>query len=134
MQVIVMASQKGGSGKTTLAFHIAVGAEAAGAGPVVLIDTDAQATLTQWWGKRDGDTPKMAETDTATLQSTLAELKDAGFKLAIVDTAGRSNEASRSVIQQADLVVMPVKPSASDLWALTATVEACKSSGRPLTV
>ena len=133
MQVIVMASQKGGSGKTTLAFHIAVAAEAAGAGPVVLIDTDAQATLTQWWNKRDDETPKMASTDTATLESTLAELKEAGFGVAIVDTAGRSNEASRSVIQQADLVVMPVKPSASDLWALTATVEACKASGRPFT-
>ncbi len=133
MQVIVMASQKGGSGKTTLAFHVAVAAEAAGAGPVVLIDTDTQATLTQWWKKRGGDTPKMAATDTATLQSTLAELKNAGFRLAIVDTAGRSNEASRSVIQQADLVIMPVKPSASDLWALTATVEACKASGRPFT-
>jgi chromosome partitioning protein len=133
MQVIVMASQKGGSGKSTLAFHIAVAAEAAGAGPVVLIDTDTQATLTQWWKKRDGDTPKMAATDAATLQSTLAELKEARFAFAIVDTAGRSNEASRSVIQQADLVVMPVKPSASDLWALTATVEACKAAGRPFT-
>jgi chromosome partitioning protein len=133
MQVIVMASQKGGSGKSTLAFHFAVAAEAAGAGPVVLIDTDAQATLTQWWKKRDGDTPKMAATDAATLQGTLAELKETGFAFAIVDTAGRSNEASRSVIQQADLVVMPVKPSASDLWALTATVEACKAAGRPFT-
>jgi chromosome partitioning protein len=75
----------------------------------------------------------MAATDAAALQGTLAELKDAGFAFAIVDTAGRSNEASRSVIQQADLVVMPVKPSASDLWALTATVEACKAAGRPFT-
>jgi chromosome partitioning protein len=133
MQVVVMAAQKGGAGKTTLAFHIAVAAEAAGAGPVVLIDTDPQATLTQWWKKRDGEVPKMASADIGTLQSTLAELKAAGFALAIVDTAGRSNEANRSIIQQADLVVMPVKPSAGDLWALTATVETCKTAGRPFT-
>ena len=38
-RVIVLASQKGGAGKTTLAAHVAVAAEAAGAGPAVLIDT-----------------------------------------------------------------------------------------------
>jgi chromosome partitioning protein len=133
MQVVVMAAQKGGAGKTTLAFHIAVAAETAGAGPVVLIDTDPQATLTQWWKRRDGEVPKMAAADVGTLQSTLAELKASGFAIAIVDTAGRSSEANRSIIQQADLVVMPVKPSAGDLWALTATVETCKAAGRPFT-
>ena len=42
MRVIVFASQKGGSGKTTLSGHIAVEAERQGAGPVALIDTDPQ--------------------------------------------------------------------------------------------
>ncbi len=62
--------------------------------------------------KRGGEVPKMAAADIGTLQSTLAELKSAGLAIAIVDTAGRANEANRSVIQQADLAVMPVKPSA----------------------
>ena len=100
MKVIVMASQKGGAGKTTLAFHLAVAAEARGAGPVVLIDTDPQATLTQWWAKRGGESPQMAPADIATLQDTLGELRTAGFALAVIDTAGRSNEASRSVIEK----------------------------------
>lgn len=45
MRVIVLASQKGGSGKTTLAGHLAVEAERQGAGPVALIDTDPQGSL-----------------------------------------------------------------------------------------
>ena len=45
MQVIVFASQKGGSGKTTLSGHIAVEAQRQGAGPVALIDADPQGSL-----------------------------------------------------------------------------------------
>ena len=42
MRVLAVASQKGGSGKTTLAGHLAVQAERAGAGPVALLDLDPQ--------------------------------------------------------------------------------------------
>ena len=45
MKTIVIASQKGGAGKTTLAAHLAVTAEQEGAGPAVLIDTDPQGSL-----------------------------------------------------------------------------------------
>ena len=45
MLVLAMASQKGGSGKTTLSGHLAVEAEKAGAGPVALIDTDSDPDL-----------------------------------------------------------------------------------------
>ncbi len=46
MQVIAINSQKGGSGKTMLAKHLSVQAERAGDGPVYLIDTDPQGSLT----------------------------------------------------------------------------------------
>ena len=46
MHILALTSQKGGSGKTTLAGHLAVAAEHAGAGPVALIDTDPQGSLT----------------------------------------------------------------------------------------
>ena len=57
MRVIVFASQKGGSGKTTLAGHVAVEAEREGAGPVALIDTDPQASLAKWWNVRSDPQP-----------------------------------------------------------------------------
>ena len=45
MRVLALASQKGGSGKTTLSGHLAVQAQRAGAGPVVLIDIDPQGRV-----------------------------------------------------------------------------------------
>ncbi|MDE2462343.1 MAG: ParA family protein, partial [Alphaproteobacteria bacterium] len=52
MHVLVLASQKGGSGKTTLSGHLAVEAMLAGVGPVALIDTDPQGSLAEWWNAR----------------------------------------------------------------------------------
>lgn len=60
MRVIAVASQKGGSGKTTIAAHLAVRADMVGQGPVVLIDTDPQGSLAEWWRARAEDTPQLA--------------------------------------------------------------------------
>ena len=57
-----MASQKGGSGKTTLSGHLAVQAQRAGAGPVVLIDIDPQGSLADWWNEREAEYPAFAQT------------------------------------------------------------------------
>ena len=67
MQIIVLASQKGGVGTTTLAAHLAVAAEAAGDGPAVLIDTDPQGSLSAWWNVRAADTPALAPSSIAEL-------------------------------------------------------------------
>ena len=58
MNVLALTSQKGGSRKTTLAGHLAVAAEIAGAGPVAVIDTDPLGSLTDWWNERQAPTPK----------------------------------------------------------------------------
>src|SRR5215210_4178242 len=61
MKTIIVNSQKGGSGKTTLCAHLAVQAERAGDGPVFLIDTDPQGTLSTWHEKRQAEEPRRAE-------------------------------------------------------------------------
>ena len=67
MQVVAFASQKGGSGKTTLTGHMAVQAERAGDGPVALVDTDPQGSLADWWNEREAETPLFAHTSIARL-------------------------------------------------------------------
>jgi chromosome partitioning protein len=63
MKTLVIANQKGGSGKSTSTVHLAVAAEQAGDGPVVICDTDPQGSTVHWFNqrKRAGlDTPRYA--------------------------------------------------------------------------
>ena len=61
MKTIIVTSQKGGSGKTTLATHLAVEAERKGDAPAWLIDTDKQGTLSLWHERREAETPQRAD-------------------------------------------------------------------------
>ena len=127
-----MASQKGGSGKTTLSGHLAVQAQLAGAGPVVLIDIDPQGSLADWWNEREADLPAFAQTTVSRLASDLAVLRQQGFKLAVIDTPPAITMAIQSVISVSELIVVPTRPSPHDLRAVGATVDLCERAGKPL--
>lgn len=132
MHTVVLASQKGGSGKTTLSGHLAVEAERAGGGPVALIDTDPQGSLSEWWNSRESKTPVFVKTASLELDDALAELRSAGIKLAIVDTPPAITGAISKVVSCADLVVVPTRPGPHDLRAVGATVDIAESLGKPL--
>ncbi len=132
MRVLALASQKGGSGKTTLSGHLAVQAQLAGAGPVVLIDIDPQGSLADWWNERQAEMPAFAQTTVARLQADLDALRQQGFKLAVIDTPPAITVAIQSVISVAELIVIPTRPSPHDLRAAGATVDLCERAGKPL--
>jgi chromosome partitioning protein len=132
LRVLALASQKGGSGKTTLSGHLAVQAQRAGHGPVVLIDIDPQGSLADWWNERQDDYPAFAQTTVARLSSDLEVLRAQGFKLAVIDTPPAITMAIQSVISVAELIIVPTRPSPHDLRAVGATVDLCERAGKPL--
>lgn len=132
MYTVVLASQKGGSGKTTLSGHLAVEADRMGAGPVALIDTDPQGSLAQWWNARAKETPYFAQVGLHELGSALMKLREAGVRLAIIDTPPAITEQISQVVAHADLVVVPTRPSPHDLRAVGATVDIAERHGKPL--
>ncbi|MEO0410932.1 MAG: ParA family protein [Pseudomonadota bacterium] len=132
MRIVAFASQKGGSGKTTLSGHMAVAAQRAGFGPVVLIDTDPQGSLSDWWNEREADSPAFAQTTITRLNADLDALREQGFKLAVIDTPPAITTAIQAVVSVADLVVIPTRPSPHDLRAAGATVELIERAGKPL--
>ena len=111
MRVLALASQKGGSGKTTLSGHLAVQAQRAGAGPVVLIDIDPQGSLADWWNEREAETPAFAQTTVPRLAADLDSLRAQGFKLAVIDTPPAITLAIQSVVAVSDLVCIPTRPA-----------------------
>ncbi|SDG10379.1 chromosome partitioning protein [Limimonas halophila] len=132
MHVLTLASQKGGSGKTTLAGHLAVQAARSGFGRVAVIDTDPQGSLSDWWNARADPTPEFAETVMETLQRDLTALATAGVDLLVVDTPPAITDTIESVIRLSDLVVVPTRPSPHDLRAAGATVDLVEGAGKPL--
>jgi chromosome partitioning protein len=122
MRVIVLASQKGGSGKTTLSGHLAVEADRAGAGPVALIDTDPQGSLSDWWNTRQASSPHFAKVELTQLGGALTQLHKSGIRLAVIDTPPAITASISHVVAYADLVVVPTRPSPHDLRAVGATV------------
>ncbi len=111
---------------------MAVQAQRAGAGPVVLIDIDPQGSLSDWWNERESDVPAFAQTTVARLATDLESLRQQGFKLAVIDTPPAITVAIQSVLSVAELVVIPTRPSPHDLRAAGATVDLCERAGKPL--
>jgi chromosome partitioning protein len=131
VRIVVLASAKGGSSKTTLTAHLGVAAELASAGPVVLIDLDPQGSLAAWWNAREAETPAMSPVSLSELPDRLTALAKAGYALAVLDTPPAMTEAIRAVVDRADLVVIPVKPSPHDLRSVGATVAIVREAKRP---
>ena len=97
MRVLAMASQKGGSGKTTLSGHLAVQAQLAGAGPVCLIDIDPQGSLADWWNERQDEMPAFAQTTVARLASDLKSCGSRGSAWPLSTRRRRSPWRSRAL-------------------------------------
>jgi len=132
MYTIVAASQKGGSGKTTLSGHLAVEASRAGAGEIALIDTDPQGSLAHWWNARQAPEPRFVKAGLPDLDQALEGLRQMGIKIAVIDTPPAITQSISQVVAHADLVIVPTRPSPHDLRAVGATVDIAERHGKPL--
>lgn len=131
MYVIAVASCKGGAGKTTLAGHLAVAAERAGVKPALVVDTDPQGNLSEWWDARRSHAPMFAQALPERLSAGIERISSLGVALLIIDTPPALEAQVTEIIGIADLVVIPVRPSPHDLRAVGATVALAEHLGKP---
>ena len=132
MRVIVFASQKGGSGKTTLCGHMAVEAERTGFGPVAMIDCDPQCSLGQWARERKSETPAFIELDLANLRDGLIQARADGCRLVCVDTPPLLTREISKALSYSDMVVMPTRPSPHDIRSVGVTVDLVEWHDKPM--
>jgi chromosome partitioning protein len=111
MHVIALISQKGGVGKSSLAGHLAVEAERQSDGPVALIDTDPQGSLSSWWNVRQAETPLFVRGDLTRLKTQLEQLAGQGVKLVVIDTPPAITDSIKAVAAVSDLVIIPTRPA-----------------------
>ena len=117
MHVLAIANQKGGVGKSTLAVNLAVEATNHGL-RVLLIDADAQASATDFAGAREDSRPRF-ETVQLVRPILHKEVPRIGepYDLVVVDVGGRDSSTFRSALVAADTILIPLGPSAADVWA-----------------
>lgn len=130
MKKLAFLSQKGGSGKTTLAVHTAVAAHEAGE-RVVIIDTDPQKSATVWGETRNQDAPVVATAAAAELVRVLDAAQQERMTLGIVDTAPHAAPDATRIVRVVDLVVIPCRPTAFDIAAAGSAVDIVKAAGVP---
>lgn len=122
MPVVAIVSQKGGSGKTTMALHLASCAAYAKKQSIV-IDTDPQATAAAWGDWRGDFLPQIITSPPARLGMTIRKAEREGMEFVVIDTPPHADAAMREAIKVADLVLIPTRPRAFDLHALEAVVD-----------
>jgi chromosome partitioning protein len=112
VQTILIANPKGGSGKTTVATNVA-GFIAGKRQRVVLADEDPQQSATQWLARR----PALFPTVHA-MPAERRQVREIDPHWVVVDSpAGLHGERLRDEIRRADVMLVPITPSAFDMAA-----------------
>jgi len=133
MKTLSILSQKGGTGKTTLALHLAVAAERAGK-TCAVIDLDPQASAAGWKDLRQGETPTVVSAQAARLPQVLATAEEHGADVIVIDTAPHAEGAALAAARAADLILIPCRPAVLDLKAIGTTIDLVRLAGNPAAV
>ena len=137
-KVITIAQQKGGTGKTTLAVHLALAFIKFHNLKVAIIDTDPQGSLGKWYMIRTEK--NISNTNltfkTASLWGAQYESKilKQNHDIIIIDTPPKIESDARPSIEAANLVLIPVAPSHVDFWATESIIEIAKKAKRKILI
>lgn len=112
--IVVIGSQKGGVGKSTLAVN--VGGYLLEKGySVMIVDADDQQSVMSWYNDRDESRQRLPVVSASgNIKNTLYELNK-HYDYVIADTAGRDSQELRSGLLAADIFITPIRPSQMDL-------------------
>lgn len=133
VHVIAIASQKGGVGKSTLAVNLALLADRVAA-PALLIDTDPQASLAFWRSLRGRQSPVLVPCRPRELPEVLDAAARDGVRWTFIDGPPHNGEDIAAMMRAADLVIIPTRPAAFDLAAISATIDMARALKRPFMV
>jgi cellulose biosynthesis protein BcsQ len=132
MNVIVFASRKGGSGKSTLTAHLAAHANRPSR-RCMLIDCDPQGSISLWHRLRGTSEPQLRD-GTHGVKQIIADARADGVEWAFVDTAPNMSGAVTDAMSEATLVVIPVRLAVFDLAAVKETIDFARQSKKPFAI
>lgn len=127
--IIACLNPKGGSGKTTLCTNLARALQKRGK-TVLIVDSDEQGTSADWLSQQDETSTQpgvVNVTNPATMQRDLKNVA-AAYDFVCVDGAAKMiPQLQSATIAAADLILIPCRPSAADIWSSASIVETIKA-------
>jgi chromosome partitioning protein len=130
MRTIALLARKGGTGKTTLAIHLAVLSGESGR-RVLLVDTDPQRSAGDWWRARNKDLPRLVECAAKRIPEVLRAAQQDGIELVVVDTRPSVEADTIEIARLSDMVLIPTRPGILDLRAIAPTTEVVRAVKLP---
>ncbi|MEP2681847.1 MAG: ParA family protein [Sulfitobacter sp.] len=129
MKVLTVFTSKGGSGKSTVAIHMAVlASQQKRQNKTLMLDYDVQESSTFWTRRRQAESPPVLPTHAGSFVGYLEQAKEEGIDLVVVDMPPHSAIHADLVLSHSDLVLVPVRPGALDIWALETTAKAIRDN------
>ena len=125
MKTIVVAAQKGGSGKSTITAHLSVEFIRQGL-TVAVLDLDRQGSISFWRSQRQHDEPEVSNVGFGEFQEYHEHCEEEGFDILLVDTPPHAGAGIQAVTSLGDLVIVPVRPGPLDVAALGGTIRFLK--------
>ena len=123
MKVISVLNQKGGSGKTTIATHLARAIQLKGFS-VLLVDSDPQGSSRDWAAVNEENPVPVVGIDRPTIERDLKRIAEKDY--VIIDGAPQAADLAISAIKASDIIIIPVQPSPYDIWATSDLVDLVK--------
>jgi len=137
-KVITIAQQKGGTGKTTLAVHLALAFIKYHNLKLAIIDTDPQGSLGKWYVIRSEKKLSNGNLTFKTASLWGAQYESKTLKndhdIVIIDTPPKIESDARPSIEAADLVLIPMSASHVDFWATGAIVDIAKQANKKILI
>lgn len=122
--IIALLAEKGGAGKSTIATNLAWALHEEYS--TLLVDADPQQTALDWsdLGEEGPPTVKVGEGSVSDIPRIASD-----YEYVVLDGAPRLTDLTQQAARTADLVIVPVHPSAADIWSSEAIVDLCERFG-----
>lgn len=128
--IVTVMGQKGGVGKSTTAICLAMAAFERGH-RTLLVDADPQGTIRTWSevaAEYQRAAPTVVSMGASMHREGQLDVVAASYDWTFIDCPPRHGEVQRSALMIADVALLPCGPTASDVWALTSSLELVRAA------
>lgn len=130
MITVAFCTQKGGTGKTTIATALATAAHLSGQ-KSALLDLDPQTNAVNWFDRREQDGPDVASIQPGAIKRSLDAYRGLGMDWVFIDTPGKMDSASTEAAKHADIVLIPTQAQIFSIDTLEPLKRLLDMAGNP---